>query len=297
MHNGFPDSEQYGFNAYQPNKDKKVSAYQYHTKTFSKSEFETFLRVQKNLSDGTVDKHIALANIFMEYSKGAINIKSVQNFMLWVKNNKSPKTYGNYLCALKILLRDYLKQPELIADFKFPTIGYKPKILPSKEQLKTFHDALPASKYQNIFLALASSGLRVSELLGAQIDKEQRMIIPQAHDGNTKKAWVSFYNEETAKLLDTYEGNPFNVNRNTVAHVFKETADKTGIEISAQTLRSVFAREMSLKGVQDRYVDAFCGRTPQSVLARHYSDFGPEVLSEIYGKAGLYILDGNTLWK
>ncbi len=45
--------------------------------------------------------------------------------------------------------------------------------------------------------------------------------------------------------------------KNTVAHVFAETADNTGIDISAQTLRSVFAREMGLRGVQDRYVDAF----------------------------------------
>ncbi len=91
--------------------------------------------------------------------------------------------------------------------------------------------------------------------------------------------------------MEQFEGNPFNVNRNMVAHTFAEVADKTGINISAQTLRSVFAREMSLKGVQDRYIDAFCGRTPQSVLARHYSDYSPEVLKEIYEKANIKILE------
>ena len=116
----------------------KVPAIAYHTKTF-----EMFLKVQKNLSAGTVEKHITLANVFLEHSKGAIDVKSVQNFMLWVKNEKSQKTYANYLCTLKVLLRDYLKQPELIVDFKFPTIGFKPKILPSKPQLKTFFEALP----------------------------------------------------------------------------------------------------------------------------------------------------------
>lgn len=54
---------------------------------------------------------------------------------------------------------------------------------------------------------------------------------------------------------------------------------------------SVFARETSLKGVQDRYVDAFCGRMPASVLARHYSDFSLEVLKEIYSKANIKILE------
>jgi len=42
---------------------------------------------------------------------------------------------------------------------------------------------------------------------------------------------------------------------------------------------------MSKAGVQDRYIDAFCGRTPQSVLARHYSDYSLEVLKESYVKA------------
>jgi predicted transcriptional regulator len=62
---------------------------------------------------------------------------------------------------------------------------------------------------------------------------------------NLKKAWISFYNIETAELMEMYESNPFIVNRNMVAHTFAEVADETGIDISAQTLRSVFAREMS----------------------------------------------------
>ncbi|MFZ3059534.1 MAG: hypothetical protein WA102_07300 [Candidatus Methanoperedens sp.] len=47
---------------------------------------------------------------------------------------------------------------------------------------------------------------------------------------------------------------------------------------------------MSRAGVQDRYIDAFCGRVAGSVLARHYSNFSPEVLKEIYEKAVLKIL-------
>jgi len=40
-------------------------------------------------------------------------------------------------------------------------------------------------------------------------------------------------------------------------------------------------------GVSETYIDAFCGRVPQSVLARHYTDFSPEKLGEIYEKAEL----------
>jgi len=33
---------------------------------------------------------------------------------------------------------------------------------------------------------------------------------------------------------------------------------------------------MGRLGVPDRYVDAFCGRVPRSVLARRYIDFSSE---------------------
>jgi intergrase/recombinase len=40
-------------------------------------------------------------------------------------------------------------------------------------------------------------------------------------------------------------------------------------------------------GVSETYVDAFCGRVPKSVLARHYTDFSPKRLEDIYEKANL----------
>jgi intergrase/recombinase len=43
-------------------------------------------------------------------------------------------------------------------------------------------------------------------------------------------------------------------------------------------------------GVSETYIDAFCGRVPQSVLARHYTDFSLEKLKEIYEKVNLEAL-------
>ncbi|MFZ3168425.1 MAG: site-specific integrase [Candidatus Methanoperedens sp.] len=173
--------------------------------------------------------------------------------------------------------------PDIVKDYRFPRVIRKPKILPSKEQLKTFYNALP-DKYKGIFLALASSGLRVSELLSADIDTSNRMLIPQARTGSTKHAWVSFYNKESAALVE--KGFP-QITVDGLSHVFKKVSKKTDIRIYPHLLRAIFAGEMSRAGVADRYIDAFCGRVPQSVLARHYSDFSPEVLKEIYEKANL----------
>jgi integrase len=93
-----------------------------------------------------------------------------------------------------------LKQPEIILDYKFPKKPFKPKVLPTKGELQSFYDAL-LDKHKVHFLMLASSGLRVSELLNADIYKNLRMLIPQSHEGDTKRSWVSFYNEEACALL------------------------------------------------------------------------------------------------
>jgi len=131
---------------------------------------------------------------------------------------------------------------------------------------------------------LASSSLRVSEFLDADIYKNNRMLIPKSHEGSTKRAWVSFYNEEAEVLLKD------EVPKITVSglnHAFKKVSNKTGIHIYPHLLRAVFAQEMGLRQVPDRYIDAFCGRIPSSVLARNYSDYSPEVLKKVYENAKL----------
>jgi len=72
--------------------------------------------------------------------------------------------------------------------------------------------------------------------------------------------------------------------------VWKTAHKKTDIHITPKVLRNWFCCEMGRLGIQDRYVDAFCGRTPKSILARHYTDYSPERLKEIYEKAHLTVI-------
>ena len=55
-------------------------------------------------------------------------------------------------------------------------------------------------------------------------------------------------------------------------------------------LREWFCNKLGSLRVQDRYIDTFFGRLPKSVLARHYSDYSPEVLEGVYRKDNLKIL-------
>jgi len=72
--------------------------------------------------------------------------------------------------------------------------------------------------------------------------------------------------------------------------MWRETREETGVYLSPQDLRFWFCSEMGSLGISDRDIDAFCSRVPQSILARHYTDYSPERLKEIYDKVGLKVL-------
>jgi len=66
--------------------------------------------------------------------------------------------------------------------------------------------------------------------------------------------------------------------------------EESGVKITPQRLRDFFCMAMGELNAPDRYVDAFCGRTPRSILARHYTDYSPERLKKIYDNANLKVL-------
>jgi integrase len=210
--------------------------------------------------------------------------------------NYSAATYKNALMALKVFFRDYMEKPELVASFRFPHQVFKPKQIISKEQVKQFYEALETPKEKALFMLYATTGLRREEILSLKpedIDFEKRMITPNNHLGETKKSWCSFYNEEAELALKEYlqtknhsrSDRLFPMQRNEVVEIWKTAKEKTGMNITPQKLRQWFCSEMLRLGVSETYVDAFCGRVPKSVLARHYTDFSPEKLKDIYEKA------------
>ena len=206
--------------------------------------------------------------------------------------NLSAATYKNALMALKVFFRDFLEMPQVVASFKFPHQVFKPKQIVSKEQLKQFYECLETLKEKALFLLYATTGLRREEILSLKpedIDLSKRMITPNNHEGETKKSWVSFYNEEAEIVLKEYLTSKkpsrsqrlFPMQRDEVVELWKSAREKTCIDITPQKLRQWFCSEMLRLGVSETYVDAFCGRAPKSVLARHYTDFSPEKLGDL----------------
>ena len=271
-------------------------------------EFEGFCHVDLRLAPRTVYGHVKRITKYLDYLESkygdcTIDKEKIREYLgLFVDGNAF--TYANVIKPIKVFHRDFLGREDFVKTFKFPRKPFTLKIVPSKEELRTFHSHIKKPKYQAIFLFLASTGLRLSEALGLKktdLNFETRLVCPKdAHStNNTKKAFLSFYNEECEKELLNYleirgqgtDERLFTVNKRNLEQVFRDTSISSGVKITPQVLRQWFCCEMGEKGMADRYVDAFCGRVPKSILARHYTDYSPVKLGVIYGKAKIRVLD------
>jgi integrase len=261
--------------------------------------FKEFLIVDLRQSEKTVYEKVWYISKFLKTLNRPLKDITREDIRQYLKNHvKNNATYKNTLGSMKTFFRDFLEMPYLIQTFKFPRQPFQPKIIVTKEELQRFYNAIDSTKEKALFMLYATSGLRRKEILSLKltdIDFNNRMIIPKVHSGETKKSFVSFYNAECEQVLMEYlkarNGNGsdrlFPFAREKERRLWREAREKTGINITPQRLREFFCMEMSEQGVQDRFIDAFCGRTPKSILAKCYTDYSPKKLKEVYDKANL----------
>ncbi|MBC7120976.1 MAG: tyrosine-type recombinase/integrase [Candidatus Methanosuratus sp.] len=214
---------------------------------------------------------------------------------------ENPSSYNNCIKALRLYFRDFLGDYDRVRTFKFCRVDYGPVRLYSVRELREFYSALDTERDRALFLLYATSGRRRTEVLDLRLSDlrlEDRVIMP-VHSSATKKTWYSFFNEEAKAALEEYlnvrqdpkrSGRLFPMAWAEKSCLFRIAMEKTGLHITPQTLRFWFANEMARLGVPDRFIDAFQGRIPRSVLARHYTDYSLENLKAIYDRAGLKVL-------
>jgi integrase len=148
--------------------------------------FRRFLTVNKQLTGRTVRSHLNLIGRFYEEFDGReVTQKEIQEYLMKIENKN---TYRNNLSTLRVFFRDFKQIPWRVERFRFPRVMLLPKAIPSKQELRTFFDAIDGLRDRAIFLMFASSGLRRQELLGlrrGEITLEKRMLTP-ATKGMTK---------------------------------------------------------------------------------------------------------------
>jgi integrase len=267
--------------------------------------FEKFCLVDLQLSETTVSKRRGHLSQVIRFLKRIgkhpeqVTDDDIRSYLMLYRS-KSPYTYANVLKSLKVFCRDFMQMPDVVKSFKFPRRPFKPIQLPTKDEMRQFYDKLPTIAGKVAFLLYASTGLRRKELLSLkmeEIDFNTRMITPGKGFGNqTKHTWVTFFNKEAEQVLTEYlaaekPSDELFPNKRAVKREFKKVNKRVVKRITPQVLRQWFACELGRLGVPDRYVDAFCGRVPRSVLARHYTDYSSDRLKEIYERARLMVLE------
>jgi len=174
----------------------------------------------------------------------AVRVDDVRHYLR--NMDCSCHVYKNLLGALKVFFRDFLNLPEVVESFKFPRAPFRPKIVPTREEIQRLFNAIVSELGEALFLFYASSGLRKSEVLGLTKDSinfEKRMIIPSGHSGVTKSSYVSFYNKETEHALNKIElgeDKLFKVSDRQYKKIWKLAKKKSGLHVTAQKLREWF---------------------------------------------------------
>jgi intergrase/recombinase len=259
-----------------------------------------YLLVDERLSSRVCKDYKSITLRFLRHCKGQISRETIRAY-LSTYLNKSPKTYNNQLDGLRALICRFLKMPWLMDGFKKAHVNNNfEKELPSKAQIQKGFEALTDDRERAIYLFYVSTGLRHSEGLGLNrfedIDYKIRAV-KSKHDTRTKKAGVTFYNEECEHWLKRYLGarkdkseRLFRIGTREFMQIWKKATKNARVKIGPQILRKCHATMLGELGVPDRYVDIFQGRAPRSVLAKHYTGKDLLRLKRIYDKAGLKIL-------
>jgi integrase len=265
--------------------------------------FRDFCLIDLQLCEGTTKMHLRNIKRFLKWAgmdPSEVTNADIREYLMRFKDANS-YTYANVLKSLRVFFGHFM-QIDIANSFKFPQAPLMFKPVPTREQLKKFYKTLETQRDKALFLMLATSGLRrgeVASLTFGDIDLEKRMIVPCVESTTTKRRWMSFFNPECASVLREYinghdkgekSARLFPIGEIQVDRIFRNASAVAGIKVTPQTLREWFACEMGALNVPDRFVDAFCGRVPRSVLARHYTDYSPERLKAIYDKAGIRVL-------
>jgi len=254
------------------------------------SRYGEFAVDELALSTATVNNQTSAIRGFVNHSQGIINKETVKEYL---ESNDSTSWKSNQLKALRKFIRDYLNLGNWINEFVFTKEKAKlKKEIPSDEQLALFCSKLDYP-VQMMFLILASSGLRIGEVLSLKLDNidfETNMLdVSEVHESDTKSSWISFMTYQTSQFIQNYVESlhtdmlfPFSYK--SVQENFQQVSEETGIKIKPHLLRTVFTEKCTQAGMGEKYIDAFCGRTSQNIIRKHYTDYSPKAMRRQYDK-------------
>jgi len=264
--------------------------------------FETYLRLEKSLSDNSIEAYLSdvlkLEKYFIEtgndISPASVTYTDLKAFLAWYgTNNKNTRTQSRVLSGIRAFFRFLLIEGEIEENpaslLESPKIGLKlPEVLSISEidRMIAEIDLSKPEGHRNkaIIETLYGCGLRVSELVNLRLTDihyvEEFVVV--TGKGNKQRLVpisgkalkeIDIYKQDRNRLPAIRDQNVLFLNRRgshlTRAMIFtiiKDLAAKTGIRknISPHTFRHSFATHMIEAGADLRAVQEMLGH--ESIL-------------------------------
>ncbi|MBP8959699.1 MAG: site-specific tyrosine recombinase XerD [Bacteroidales bacterium] len=265
-------------------------------------DFETWLRLEKSLSQNSIEAYLHDILNLKEYidsecinkMPGQITYNDLTDFILWLnRRNSNARTQARILSGIRAFFRYLIIEGEITENptvlIESPKLGFRlPEVLTVNE-IEKLLDAIDLSKPEGhrnkaIIETLYGSGLRVSELVNLRITdihreegfliitgkgNKQRMVPIGSHALKE----IDLYFEQRRLIPKIYDENIVFLNRRgrrltrvMVFTIIKDLASRAGIKknISPHTLRHSFATHMIEAGADLRAVQEMLGH--ESIL-------------------------------
>ena len=246
------------------------------------SNFITYLKSRQR-SENTIKAYVKNINAFFDFVNKPDNEVTAFDVMNWMNSlsDKSSSTVCQMLSSIKAYF-DFLFTFELVdkdptARIKPPHKTNKPKQYMNAKMVKDMVACCNNSRDRAILYTYASTGLRVSELIGLTLKQYQDMkangnnVIKITGKGN-KERFVPF-NQETQTAIDDY----IKTRSMSTVHSDKLFLSHYGNDIARNNL------SMTLKGIAKKagipFWNEVCNHSMRSACA------------SIYGEAGVPVAD------
>ena len=262
-------------------------------------EFDDYCKVVERLGKAVRRNYRCVARRFLNSSKGIVSRESVKAY-LSTYLNKAPRTYNNQLKGLRAFVGRFLQRADIIRVFRKAHVPDCEPRVPTDEQVRAGFYGLTDDLERVLYLFYASTGLRKSEALNLNMNRDMDFdtkCVRSKHDTRSKKAGITFYNEECEKYFKRYLDSRtdssdllFVIGSKRFRRIWNKASESAGFRITAQVLRVWNSTKLGELMVPDRFVDVFHGRAPRNVLAKYYTGREVEKLKRIYDKAGLKVL-------
>ncbi|MBC8443918.1 MAG: tyrosine recombinase XerC [Deltaproteobacteria bacterium] len=251
---------------------------------------------------------------------GAMDVQSIRRYMGWLHGKNSKATIARKLSALRSFFRHLAKHGQIIhnpaASVRTPKLG---RTIPTCLQIDDMFRLLDNIKTDTVlglrnramFETLYSTGIRVSELAGLDIDDldSSSGLIRVLGKGNKERIVpvgkksiraIEAYRERLAEEMKTgkkkgtgFENRALFLNKDSgrltsrsVARILKKIAGDIGFSmpVSPHDLRHTFATHMLDSGADLRVVQELLGHKSLSTTQR-YTHVSMDRLMETYDKA------------